>query len=241
MIFPAIDLQEGKSVRLFQGDFKKKTLVNENPLEQAAKINQSGIRQLHLVDLDGAKIGKPQNLDAIKEIRTHFEGVIELGGGIRNFKQLERYFELGLDRLIIGSAALKNPSFVRSALAQYGPEKIVIGVDGANGKVAINGWLEQSETTMTDLIAEMQIAGARHFVVTDVARDGAMQGANTELLTDLKNTFPTCNIIASGGIRDINDIKALMESGISDIIVGKALYEGRLTLEEIAEVEKNVG
>lgn len=240
MIFPAIDLQEGKSVRLFQGDFSKKTLVNKDPLDQAQDINQRGIHQLHLVDLDGAKVGKPQNLTTIKNIRAHFEGLIELGGGIRNFAQLERYFELGLNRLIIGSAALKNPVFVKKALAQYGNEKIVIGVDGANGKVATNGWLEQSETTMKNLITEMQIAGARHFVVTDVARDGAMQGANTELLVDLKKTFPACNIIASGGIRDINDIKDLTKKGINDIIVGKALYEGRLTLEEIAEVERNV-
>ncbi|GAJ27451.1 phosphoribosylformimino-5-aminoimidazole carboxamide ribotide isomerase [Liquorilactobacillus sucicola DSM 21376 = JCM 15457] len=241
MIFPAIDLQEGRSVRLFQGDFSKKTLINKDPVEQAEKINQSGIHQLHLVDLDGAKTGKPQNLATIKKIRNHFEGLIELGGGVRKFQQLEHYFELGLDRVIIGSAALKDPDFVKKALKRYGKEKIVIGVDGTDGKVAINGWLEQSETSMKDLIAEMQKAGAHHFVVTDVARDGTMKGANTELLVNLKNFFPACNIVASGGIRNIDDVKNLMRNGIDDIIVGKALYEGGLTLNQIAEVEKNAG
>ncbi|KRL02697.1 1-(5-phosphoribosyl)-5-[(5-phosphoribosylamino)methylideneamino]imidazole-4-carboxamide isomerase [Liquorilactobacillus capillatus] len=237
MIFPAIDLQGGKSVRLFQGDFTRKILINEDPVEQAQKINESGLSQLHLVDLDGAKAGKPQNLNVIKHIREKFEGLIELGGGIRNFEQLRSYLGLGLNRIIIGSAALKDPNFVKKALAQYGAEKIVIGVDGTNGKVAINGWLEQSETTMMDLIAAMRQVGARHFIVTDVARDGTMQGANVELLLGLKRSFQDCNIIASGGVRNLEDIKNLRKNGIDDIIVGKALYEGELTLKQIAEVE----
>ena len=236
MIFPAIDLQAGNSVRLYQGDFAKETLIATNPAKQAEQINAAGVHALHLVDLDGAKVGKPQNLAVIKQIRTVFTGLIEVGGGIRSQKTIEQYLALGIDRLILGSIALKDPDFTRQMLAKFGPEKIVIGVDGKDGKVASDGWLQQSEVTMAALIEQMQQAGAKHFIVTDVAKDGTMSGANQALLTTLQEKFPQANIIASGGIRNLDDILNLQAAGIKAAIAGKSLYEGSLTLAEIAGV-----
>ena len=188
------------------------------------------------MDLDGAKAGSPQNLAVIKKIRAEFTGLIEVGGGIRSLDTIETYLAMGIDRLILGSVALKDPAFTKQVLAKFGPERIVIGVDGTDGKVAVDGWLKQSEVTMATLINEMQQAGAKHFIVTDVAKDGTMTGANMDLLTSLQSQFPQANIIASGGIRNLQDILALQAAGIADAVAGKALYEGSLTLKEIAEV-----
>lgn len=236
MIFPAIDLKNGQSVRLYQGDFSKDTLIETTPEKQAQKINAAGISALHLVDLDGAKAGKPQNLEVVKKIRDSFSGIIEIGGGIRNIAALQQYLEMGINRVILGSVALKNPEFTKKALQEFGAEKIVIGVDGTDSKVAVSGWLEQSNVLMSELIEKMIISGAKHFIVTDVKRDGTLQGANVELLIKLQTLFPQANIIASGGIRDLRDITELRSKGIKDAIVGKSLFEGTLTLKEIAEV-----
>ncbi|EHN59768.1 1-(5-phosphoribosyl)-5-[(5-phosphoribosylamino)methylideneamino]imidazole-4-carboxamide isomerase [Oenococcus kitaharae] len=240
MIYPAIDLQNGQSVRLYQGDFKQQVLVANDPVRQAENINQAGIRQLHLVDLDGAKEGQPKNLAMIQSIRAAFNGRIELGGGIRSMAQLEKYLQLGIDRIIIGSATVENPAFVKEALAKFGPDKIVIGVDGSQGRVATEGWLEQSKVLMVDLIATMRAAGARQFIVTDVTKDGTMQGPNSALLLKLQAAFPDCSMIVSGGIRNLADIQDLFAKDLTDMIIGKALFEGALTLQEIAEAEKNV-
>lgn len=236
MILPAIDLQNGQSVRLYQGDFTKETIISPAPVKQAKEINAAGVYALHLVDLDGAKAGFPKNLAVIKKIRAEFTGLIEVGGGIRSLDTIETYLAMGIDRLILGSVALKDPAFTKQVLAKFGPERIVIGVDGTDGKVAVDGWLKQSEVMMATLINEMQQAGAKHFIVTDVAKDGTMTGVNMDLLTSLQKQFPQANIIASGGIRDLQDILALQAAGIADAVAGKALYEGSLTLEEIAGV-----
>ena len=237
MIFPAIDLKAGQSVRLYQGDYAQTTLINADPVVQAQQINAAGLQQLHLVDLDGAKSGQPENLATVTAIRQAFDGVLELGGGIRSYDLAQRYLELGVDRLILGSAALTDPALVRRLLQDFGGDRIVIGVDGQNGQVAINGWLEQSQTKMSTLIAQMMMSGAKNFIVTDVARDGTMQGPNLDLLAQLHAKLPAANLVASGGIRDLADVQALQALGIRDAIIGKALYEGTVTLDELAGVD----
>lgn len=241
MIFPAIDLKDGQSVRLFKGDYQKVTLINEDPIKQAQMIFDSGVHQLHLVDLDGAKTGQPENLETIKKLRQKFAGFLELGGGIRDYKTAQQYLELGIDRIIIGSAALKSPQLVKRLLSEYGGKRIVIGIDGKNGKVAIDGWLDQSEVLMTTLIKAMMKYQAQSFIVTDVDRDGTMKGPNLDLLMSLKQEIPGINIVASGGIRNLQDLHNLKALGIADVIIGKALFEQTITLKQIAEVQENVG
>ena len=249
MIFPAIDLQDGRSVRLYKGDFAKETIINPDPVDQASQYEAAGVGALHLVDLDGAKAGKPVNVDIVKRVRAAFTGVLEIGGGIRDKAAVDLYLEMGVNRVILGSVALKNPELTKQVIAEYGPERIVIGVDGKNGKVAAEGWLDQSDVPMTDLIGAMVAAGAKrseerrvgkecNFIVTDVDRDGTMQGANEDLLGSLQDQFPTARIVASGGVRNLEDIKNLEQRGVVDSIVGKALYEGTITLEEIAAFNK---
>ena len=234
MIFPAIDLQDGRSVRLYKGDFAQETVINPDPVDQAKQYEDAKVGALHLVDLDGAKAGKPVNVDIVKAVRKAFTGILEIGGGIRDKAAVDLYLGLGVDRVILGSVALKNPELTKQVIAEYGAERIVIGVDGKNGKVAAEGWLDQSDVPMTDLIGAMVKGGAKYFIVTDVDRDGTMQGANEDLLGNLQKEFPTTRIVASGGVRNLEDIKSLEAKGVMDSIVGKALYEGTITLEEIA-------
>lgn len=238
MIFPAIDLKNGQSVRLFQGNYQAVTTINEEPIQQALQIDASGINQLHLVDLDGAKSGQPENFTTIKQIRQSFKGFLELGGGIRTYQIAQQYLELGIDRIVIGSAALKNPQLVKQLLNDFGKQKIAVGIDGKNGQVATEGWLEQSNVKMTDLISKMNEFGAQNFIVTDVSRDGTMQGPNLDLLANLKEELPQVNLIASGGIRNVEDLKALKKMGIEESIIGKALFEKTISLAQILEVEK---
>ena len=241
MIFPAIDLQDGRSVRLYKGDFAKETIINPDPVDQASQYEAAGVGALHLVDLDGAKAGKPVNVDIVKRVRAAFRGVLEIGGGIRDKDAVDLYLEMGVNRVILGSVALKNPELTKQVIAEYGPERIVIGVDGKNGKVAAEGWLDQSDVPMTDLIGAMVAAGAKYFIVTDVDRDGTMQGANEDLLGSLQEQFPTARIVASGGVRHLEDIKNLEKRGVVDSIVGKALYEGTITLDvDNGRVKKGV-
>ncbi|WP_251423375.1 1-(5-phosphoribosyl)-5-[(5-phosphoribosylamino)methylideneamino]imidazole-4-carboxamide isomerase [Veillonella agrestimuris] len=238
MIFPAIDLQEGRSVRLYKGDFKQETVINPDPVAQARDYEAAGVGSLHLVDLDGAKAGKPINVDIVRQVRSVFSGILEVGGGIRDQEAVDLYLGLGVDRVILGSVALKHPVLTKKVIATYGAERIVIGVDGKDGKVAAEGWIDQSDVPMTELIAAMVDGGAKYFIVTDVDRDGTMQGANESLLVQLQETFPQARIIASGGVRHMEDIKSLANSGVKDSIVGKALYEGTITLEEIARFNR---
>lgn len=237
MIFPAIDLKAGQSVRLYQGDYQQTTLINANPVSQAKQIAAAGLAQLHLVDLDGAKSGQPENDETVMAIRQAFAGTLELGGGIRSYASAAHYLKLGVNRLILGSAALTDPELVSQLLTDFGSDRIVIGVDGQNGQVAINGWLDQSQTKMSRLMATMMASGATQFIVTDVARDGTMQGPNLALLAELHAELPTAKLVASGGIRNMADLAALRQIGIRDAIIGKALYEGTVTLAALAEVD----
>ncbi|MEX0381106.1 1-(5-phosphoribosyl)-5-[(5-phosphoribosylamino)methylideneamino]imidazole-4-carboxamide isomerase [Leuconostoc sp. MS02] len=236
MILPAIDLLDGQSVRLLKGNYNAVTVVNLDPIAQAKKINESGLEALHVVDLDGAKSGLAANLKTIIAIRQNFTGFIEVGGGIRTMAQIEQYQNLGVDRVILGSIALKNPTLVQQAVQKYGG-LIAVGVDGKNGKVATEGWLEQSDVNFETLLSAMTTIGVKHFIVTDVARDGTLQGPNVALLAELQKSFAAANIIASGGIAQISDLEVLHQVGIQDIIVGKALASGNISLKQLAELE----
>lgn len=238
MIFPAIDLRNGQSVRLYQGDYNKETVINSDPISQAQQIQAAGLTHLHLVDLDGAKSGKSINLDIITALRQNTQLFIELGGGIRSLAQIKQYLSLGINRVIIGSAALTHPELVTEAVAQFGAESIVVGVDGRQEQVATDGWLTASSTTFSEIIQAMQAVGVINFIVTDIERDGTLSGPNIALLSRLQQKFPETNIIASGGISTITDIEDLQTAGIKDIIVGRALYDGNVTLPALKEVMK---
>ena len=238
MIFPAIELRNGQSVRLYQGDYNKETVINSDPISQAQQIQAAGLTHLHLVDLDGAKSGKPINLDIITALRQNTQLFIELGGGIRSLAQIKQYLSLGINRVIIGSAALTHPELVTEAVAQFGAESIVVGVDGRQEQVATDGWLTASSTTFSEIIQAMQAVGVINFIVTDIERDGTLSGPNIALLSRLQQKFPETNIIASGGISTITDIEDLQTAGIKDIIVGRALYDGNVTLSALKEVMK---
>lgn len=238
MIIPAIDLIDGQSVRLFQGDYQKKTLINASPLDQAKEIEAAGLQALHLVDLDGAKAGRPVNKDLIEAICRETNLRVELGGGIRTMDQVDAYLQMGVNRVIIGSAALKNPGLVSQAVAQYGSDKVVVGIDGKNGKVATEGWLVESDLDFAAMIEQMAALGVQTFIVTDVATDGTLAGPNVTLLAALQKQFPASQIIASGGVGTMADIVALQDQGIQDVIVGRALYDGGLELADLQEVDQ---
>ncbi|MCT4381542.1 1-(5-phosphoribosyl)-5-[(5-phosphoribosylamino)methylideneamino]imidazole-4-carboxamide isomerase [Leuconostoc pseudomesenteroides] len=238
MIFPAIDLRNGQSVRLYQGDYNQETVINSDPITQAQQIQATGLTHLHLVDLDGAKSGRPINLDIITALRQNTALFIELGGGIRSLAQIQQYLSLGINRVIIGSAALTHPELVTEAVARFGAESIAVGVDGRQEQVATDGWLTASSTTFSEIIQAMQAVGVMNFIVTDIERDGTLGGPNIALLSRLQQKFPETNIIASGGISTIKDIEDLQTAGIKDIIVGRALYDGNVTLPALKEVMK---
>ena len=238
MIFPAIDLRNGQSVRLYQGDYNQETVINSDPITQAQQIQATGLTHLHLVDLDGAKSGRPINLDIITALRQNTTLFIELGGGIRSLAQIQQYLSLGINRVIIGSAALTHPELVTEAVARFGAESIAVGVDGRQEQVATDGWLTASSTTFSEIIQAMQAVGVMNFIVTDIERDGTLGGPNIALLSRLQQKFPETNIIASGGISTIKDIEDLQTAGIKDIIVGRALYDGNVALPALKEVMK---
>lgn len=236
MILPAIDILGGQSVRLLKGNYNEVTVINSNPIRQALQINAAGLRALHVVDLDGAKTGLPENIETIIEIRQKFNGFMQVGGGIRTLEQIETYKNIGVNRVILGSIALKNPDLIQQAVKKYG-DLIAVGIDGTDGKVAVSGWLEQSDVSFGTLLSAMQDIGIKNFIVTDVSRDGTLQGPNVALLSSLQRTFNKANIIASGGIARISDLIALNEAGIQDIIIGKALAAGTISLTALAALE----
>lgn len=236
MIIPAIDLLDGQSVRLLKGDFNAVTKINLNPVAQAQEINRAGLSALHVVDLNGSKDGAARNFETILALRKEFVGFMEVGGGIRTLEQIETYYSAGIDRVILGSVALKNPVLVKEAVAKYG-DFIAVGIDGDNGRVATEGWLDQSDVTFEVLLDAMLTIGVKNFIVTDVARDGTLQGPNLSMLSELQHQFSKANIIASGGIAQVSDLADLRDIGIQDVIVGKALATGNIKLAELVEME----
>ena len=233
-IFPAIDLRNGKAVRLYQGDYNQMTVYHDNPLSVAEGFEKSGARYLHMVDLDGAKAGCAVNLPIIQSVLQNTGLQVEIGGGIRTPETVETYVKAGVLRVILGTAALKDQAFLQSMLHQYG-EKIAVGVDIKNGMVATDGWTKTSDVSCDEFCRELERMGAKTVICTDISRDGAMKGTNRELYAHLRQHF-SMEIIASGGVSTLEDVRALRQSGVHGAILGKALYTGELDLAQaIAE------
>jgi phosphoribosylformimino-5-aminoimidazole carboxamide ribotide isomerase len=230
-ILPAIDLKDGKAVRLSKGLMDTAKIYSDEPWQVAKHFEELGSEWVHLVDLNGAFAGEPKNLEQIKHIRANTNLKLELGGGIRDEKTIKMYLELGIDRLILGSVAVKNPDFVKEMASKY---PIVVGIDAIDGMVAVEGWAETSDMKATDLAREFANCGVEAIICTDVSRDGMMSGVNIAFTQSIQEASGV-ETIASGGLKDMNDINALIEAGIDGAIVGKAFYEGTLDLREAFE------
>ena len=235
-IYPAIDLYEGKAVRLYKGDYAQMTVYNEDPVAVARDFLASGASHIHLVDLEGAKSGTTPNLETVCAIKKETGLFCEIGGGIRSMEVVRRYLDAGLDRVILGTAAVTDPAFLQQAVAEYG-EKIAVGIDIKDGFVAIKGWVEKSEQDAMEFAARMQDLGIKTLICTDISRDGAMRGANHALYKQLSERFGM-NIIASGGVSSMEDVKILAAMDIHGAIIGKAYYTGAIDLKEAIEVAK---
>lgn len=236
LIYPAIDLYEGKAVRLFKGDYNQMTVYNDNPLAVARDFLQSGAVCIHLVDLQGARDGTTPNLETVCKIKAETGLFCEVGGGIRTMEIIDRYLSAGIDRVILGTAAVTEPGFVEAAVKKYG-EKIAVGIDIKDGKVAIKGWTETSDLDALDFCARMQDIGVKTIICTDISKDGAMQGTNHSLYKTLSERF-RLQIIASGGVSTLEDIKRLAAQNLHGAIVGRAYYNGDIRLSEAIEVAK---
>lgn len=239
IIFPAIDIANGTCVRLLKGDFNTVEKVAENPLETAMGFEKCGATHLHMVDLDGAKYGKRINTPIFVEIAKQTNLSLQVGGGIRDLKTCEQYLSSGVSRVILGSIAVKNPTLVAEAVKEFG-DKIVVGIDALNEMVATEGWLETSNVNYIDLAKAMEDVGVKNIVFTDISKDGTLQGPNLTQL-DAINKAVSCNIIASGGIANIGDIKSLASLNMYGTICGKSLYKGTLDLSDAIEVAKGGG
>ena len=236
LIYPAIDLYDGKAVRLYKGDYAQMTVYSENPCDVAADFLRSGATHIHLVDLEGAKDGTTPNFEVVKSIKATTGLFCEIGGGIRSMETIAKYLDAGIDRVILGTAAVTSPGFVKEAVKAYG-EKIAVGIDIKDGFVAIKGWTENSSLEAFDFAARMQDIGVKTLICTDISRDGAMQGANHDLYCRLSEKF-SMDIIASGGVSSIDDVKRLRALDIHGAIIGKAYYTGAIDLAEAVEVAK---
>ena len=234
LIYPAIDLYEGKAVRLFKGDYAQMTIYNDNPVEVAKDFRNCGATHIHLVDLEGAKSGTTPNFEVIKSIKETTSLFCEIGGGIRNMDVIEKYISAGIDRVILGTAAVTSEGFVEEAVKKY-QDKIAVGVDIKDGFVAIKGWTEKSQLTAEDFFGQMEKLGVSTVICTDISKDGAMQGTNRELYRLLSSKY-SIRIIASGGVSSMEDIRQLRQMDLYGAIIGKAYYVGAIDLKEAIEV-----
>lgn len=235
-IFPAIDLFDNKAVRLFKGDYAQMTVYNDDPVAVAKDFKAQGAENIHLVDLAGAKTGKTVHFEVVKRIVEETELFAEIGGGIRDLDTIEKYLSAGASRVILGTAAVTDENFLKTAIEKYG-EKIAVGADVSEGKIVIKGWLEKSEYTLDAFLEKMQTMGVKTVICTDVSKDGAMKGTNRELYKELTEKY-ALNVIASGGVSSIEDIASLKESGVYGAIIGKAYYIGAINLKTAIEVAK---
>ena len=232
-IVPAIDIIDGKCVRLSQGDYERKTVYNEDPLEVARMFEDAGIRRLHLVDLDGARANHIINYKVLEQIATKTDLVIDFGGGLKSDNDLEIAFNSGADMVTGGSIAVKEPETFLRWLEKYGSEKIILGADAKEGKIAVSGWTETTELTVIEFIAGFHTKGVYRVISTDIARDGMLSGPAFNLYAEIMETLPDVEVTASGGIASMSDIHKLAEMGVPAVITGKAIYEGKISLEEI--------
>lgn len=232
-IIPAIDIIDGKCVRLTQGDYDKKTTYNENPLEVAKQFEDIGIKRLHLVDLDGAKKGEVVNLKVLELIASKTNLIIDFGGGIKTDASINSVFNAGADLATIGSLAVKQPELLFSWVKKYGPAKIMLGADVNDEKIAIGGWLETTDINVLDFLKINYYKGITNIFCTDISKDGLLQGPSIELYKKIMATLPELKLIASGGVSNMNDVFELDEIGCGGVIIGKAIYEGRITMVEL--------
>jgi len=232
-LIPAIDLIDGKCVRLTQGDYGQKKIYNENPLEVAKEIEGAGIKNLHLVDLDGAKQKKIVNNKVLELITSNTSLDVDFGGGLQSDTDLDIAFQSGAKQITGGSIAVKNKNLFSNWITKFGTEKIILGADCKNGMIAVSGWQETTEISVFDLIEEYLNKGIQYCICTDVAKDGLLQGPSFELYQTIRTKFPTLKLIASGGVTSIDDIYKLNDMGIYGAIIGKAFYEGRIKLNDL--------
>lgn len=239
IILPAIDIQDGDVVRLYKGDYSTVEKVADDFMDTAKSFEAAGAEWIHMVDLDGAKEGRPVNTKIYTDVAEFTNLKIELGGGIRNIETISAYLEMGISRVILGSAALKDPQLVKDAIKMFGSEKIAVGIDAKNGLVATEGWLETSDVNYIDLANKMISFGVKYFIFTDISRDGTLTGVNAEQLKALVDgTRGECSILASGGVHTIEDIKICKEMGLYGTICGKSIYSGSLDLKQAIELAK---
>ena len=227
-IFPAIDLYDGKAVRLFKGDYQQMTVYSENPIEIARDFEAKGAKFIHMVDLEGARDGSTPNLSIVADVARNTSLFVEIGGGIRDMETVEKYLSVGVSRVILGTAAVNNEAFLREAVERHG-EKIAVGADVKDGYIAIKGWLVQSAYTLEAFMEKMQSIGVKTVICTDISKDGAMKGTNRELYRELSAKFHM-DIVASGGVSDMEDIRALTAMDLYGAIIGKAYYTGAIDL-----------
>jgi phosphoribosylformimino-5-aminoimidazole carboxamide ribotide isomerase len=233
-IIPAIDIIGGKCIRLTQGDYNKKKEYHDSPLEMAKRFEGAGISRLHLVDLDGARQKKIVNRETLKSIASVTSLKIDFGGGVQSDTDIKEAFELGANQVTGGSIAIKNPELFESWLKEYGGDKIILGADAKDRKIAISGWQETTEEGLIDFIKAYQAKGIVYVICTDVAKDGLLEGPSLELYRDILSEIPGIKLIASGGVSNMKDLEDLAKIGVYGSIVGKAYYEGRISLEQLA-------
>lgn len=232
-IVPAIDIIEGKCVRLVQGDYQQKTVYNEDPLEVAKMFEDNGVKRLHVVDLDGAKAQHIVNYDVLERIAGKTSLSVDFGGGLKSDKDLQIAFECGAEMVTGGSIAVKNRELFLSWIDRYGADKIILGADVKGLKIAVNGWKEESDLELMPFVAGFMERGIRKVISTDISRDGMLQGPATDLYRRMLDELPGIYLIASGGVSSIDDIEALQEAGVQSVIFGKAIYEGRISLKDL--------
>ena len=235
-LFPAIDLYEKKAVRLYKGDYNAMTVYSEDPAGVAMDFKAAGAECIHVVDLEGAKTGETPNIDVVSRIAKESGLFVEIGGGIRSMKVLKSYFEAGVSRCILGTAAVTDEEFLRSAIAEYG-DGIAVGADVKDGYIAIKGWLEKSQFTTDDFFAKMCALGVKTIICTDISKDGAMVGTNREMYRELSKKY-SIDIVASGGVSSIDDVSALTKMNLYGAIIGKAYYLGSIDLAEAIKISE---
>ena len=238
-IIPAIDIINGKCVRLTKGDYAKQIVYHNDPLDASRSFEDEGLQRLHIVDLDGAKAGSIQNLKVLESIAVNTKLVIDFGGGIKNINDVSSVFNAGASMVTLGSVAVKHPEIIEEWLIEFGADRILIGADVLDEKIKISGWVEDTGISVFDFIAKMLALGALHIFCTDISKDGVMQGPSVELYKNIMKQFPSLQFIASGGVSTIDDVIELQNIGCSGVIIGKAIYEGKITLKELADLNNN--
>jgi phosphoribosylformimino-5-aminoimidazole carboxamide ribotide isomerase len=236
-IIPAIDIIDGKCVRLTQGDYAQKKIYNKNPLEVAKTFEDAGLKYLHLVDLDGAKAGEVINWSVVEDITTNTSLHVDFGGGIKKEKDIQRLLELGVKQVNLGSIAVKQPEIVFAWIEKFGPDKIILSADVKDEKIHVSGWQESSSVMIDDFIENFKVKGLRYVACTDINTDGMLAGPNLILYKKLINLFPEIKLIASGGVSAIHDVQGLRSLGIDGVIIGKAIYENKITLSQLNKMD----